>query len=119
MGDPKLIENGCTSTMRQTTCCVSADRDRYTTERGSGKMADHAEDSRSQCNLVGVSKNRGGKTPQIIHLFIGFANINHPFWGVKSPYFWFNTLVEPYLPNCLNTVNSEGDEVSPNVTEDD
>ncbi len=27
---------------------------------------------------MGVSKNNG-KTPEIIHLFIGFS-INHPFW---------------------------------------
>ena len=34
-----------------------------------------------------VSKNRGGKTPpQIIHLFIGFSIINHPFCGF-SPIF--------------------------------
>ncbi len=34
-------------------------------------------------------KNRGGKTPQIIHLFIGFWPLfeNHPFWRF-SPYFW-------------------------------
>ncbi len=29
---------------------------------------------------MGVSKNRG-VSPQIIHLFIGFSIINHPFWG--------------------------------------
>ena len=29
---------------------------------------------------IGVSKNRGF-SPQIIHLFIGFSIINHPFWG--------------------------------------
>ena len=35
---------------------------------------------------IGVSKNRG-KTPQIIHLFIGFSTINHPFWWVFPPLF--------------------------------
>ena len=39
---------------------------------------------------LGVSRNRGFFTPQIIHLFIGFSLINHPFWWF-SPYFWFNT----------------------------
>ncbi len=32
------------------------------------------------CEDMGVSKNRG-VSPQIIHLFIGFSIINHPFWG--------------------------------------
>ncbi len=37
---------------------------------------------------LGVSKNRG-KTPQIIHLFIGFSIIFTIHFGY--PYFWFNT----------------------------
>ncbi len=36
---------------------------------------------------VGVSKNRG-KTPQIIHLFIGFSIIFTIHFGRKNPYFW-------------------------------
>ena len=43
---------------------------------------------------VSVSKNRG-KTSQIIHFNRVFHYFHHPFWGVKSPYFWFNTHVLP------------------------
>ncbi len=41
---------------------------------------------------MGVEAKIGvGKTPQIIHLFIGFSMIfYHPFWGF-SPYFFGNT----------------------------
>ena len=38
---------------------------------------------------LGVSKNRGG--PPKSSILIGFSIINHPFWGVKHPYFWFDT----------------------------
>ena len=41
---------------------------------------------------LGVSKNRGTPKSSIL---IGFSIINHPFCGVKSPYFWFNTQL-PY-----------------------
>ena len=36
---------------------------------------------------MGVSKNMGKKTSQIIHLFIGFSifYFHHPFWGGKKP----------------------------------
>ena len=30
-----------------------------------------------------VFPKNGGFSPQIIHLFIGFSNINHPLWGVS------------------------------------
>ena len=40
----------------------------------------HTQDkSRWWFPQLGVSKNRG-VSPQIIHLFIGFSTINHPFW---------------------------------------
>ena len=32
------------------------------------------------CDHMEVSEN-SGFSPQIIHLFIGFSIINHPFWG--------------------------------------
>ena len=43
--------------------------------------------------FLGLEPKIGGKTGKIIHLFIGFGTIinTHPFWWVKSPYFWFNT----------------------------
>ena len=43
---------------------------------------------------MGVSKNG---TPKSSHLFIGFGFPflkTHPFWGVKSPYFWVNLHME-------------------------
>ena len=44
---------------------------------------------------MGVSKNRGVKPPQIIHLFIGFSIIfTIHFGGNFSPYFWFNTHID-------------------------
>ena len=46
------------------------------------------------------TKNRDGKSPQIIHLFIGFSIINHPFWGVY-PYFWKHPYVHFLLGKFL------------------
>ena len=43
---------------------------------------------------MGVSKNNG-KTPQIIHLFIGFSLIFTIHFGGFSPYFWFNIHIHP------------------------
>ncbi len=40
---------------------------------------------------MGVSKNNGTPKSSIL---IGFSIVNHPFWGVKSPYFWKH----PYFP---------------------
>ena len=56
----------------------------------------HIQSSQQQeacyLNLTGVSKNRGGIYPQIIHGFLlGFSilfTINHPFWGKLPHYFW-------------------------------
>ncbi len=36
--------------------------------------------------ITWVFPKRGGFTPQIIHLLIGFSLINHPFWGTTI--FW-------------------------------
>ena len=33
------------------------------------------------CIYMDVSENSGFSPPKIIHLFIGFSIINHPFWG--------------------------------------
>ena len=33
----------------------------------------------------------GGKPPKSSILIRVFHEINHPFWGLKSPNFWFNT----------------------------
>ena len=38
---------------------------------------------------MGISKN-WGFSPQIIHFYRVFHEINHPVWG-KIPYFWVNT----------------------------
>lgn len=47
-------------------------------------------------NLTGVSKNRGGIYPQIIHgCLLGFSilfTINHPFWGKLPPIFGKNLI---------------------------
>ena len=49
---------------------------------------------------LGVSKNMG-KPPnhqlknRVFHYF------HHPFWGVKSPYFWFNTLMVVFQPIAI------------------
>ena len=54
------------------------------------KMAIHSRGNGLE--NMGVSKNNG-KTPQIIHLFIGFSTIIFTIHFVvvkKSPYFWFN-----------------------------
>ena len=42
---------------------------------------------------MGVSKNMGGFTPQIIHFSRVFPYFNHAsiLGGKKKPYFWFNT----------------------------
>lgn len=51
-------------------------------------------------NLTGVSKNRGGIYPQIIHGFLlGFSilfTINHPFWGKLPPIFG-NNLIDLWI----------------------
>ena len=47
---------------------------------------------------LGVSKNNG--KPQIIPLKNRvFHYFHHPFWGVKSPYFWFNTHLSCHQPD--------------------
>ncbi len=42
---------------------------------------------KKRVTYMGASKNRGGKTPQIIHLNRLFHDFHHPFWGVKTPIF--------------------------------
>ena len=49
---------------------------------------------------MGVSKNRG--TPKSSLLIGLFHYFHHPFWGVKSPYFWFNTHMQQKLPKTLS-----------------
>ncbi len=39
-------------------------------------------------NYLDVSKNNGTPKSSIL---IGFSINNHPFWGTRYPYFWFNT----------------------------
>ncbi len=56
---------------------------------------------------MGVSKNNG-KTPQIIHLFIGVSIIFTIHWGVKSPYFWFNIHMKTTNPESLNFSHESG-----------
>ena len=46
------------------------------------------------------SKNRGGKTPQIIHLFIGFSIIFTIHFGVLYPYFWKH----PHDSSAISTI---------------
>ena len=47
-----------------------------------------------QPKQMGVSKNNGTPKSSIL---IGCSIINHPFWGVLHPYFWFNTQIEKRL----------------------
>ena len=42
---------------------------------------------------MGVEPKIMGKPPQIIHLFIGFSLINHPFWGGNVPPIFGNTRI--------------------------
>ncbi len=55
----------------------------------------HKETQRetSGCKHMGVSKNNGTPKSSIL---IGFSIINHPFWGVYHPYFWFNIHIATY-----------------------
>ena len=47
---------------------------------------------------VGVSKNRGCFPPNHPFVHRVFHYFHHPFCGVKSPYFWFNTHVKNQSP---------------------
>ena len=51
---------------------------------------------------IGVGPN----PPKASHLFIGFGTIiiinHHPFWGVKSPYFWVDTHICISFPEEIN-----------------
>ena len=53
----------------------------------------------SMCKTMFLNHDDMGVNPKIMvppnHPFVHrvFHEINHPFWGVKSPYFWFNTYI--------------------------
>ena len=51
------------------------------------------------------TKNRGGKTPQIIHFNSVFHYFHHPFWG-KTPIFGnthlYNIMYHPFLTKPAN-----------------
>ena len=53
-------------------------------------------DSKNRPTKIWVFPKIGVHTPKS-SILIGFSIINHPFWGVKSPYFWFNTHIDVVL----------------------
>ena len=48
-------------------------------------------------------KNKNKGAPKSSHFNRVFHEINHPFWGVYHPYFWFNT--HNHQPRRLKTVS--------------